>query len=172
MKKLAVIIPYFKIAFFRETLESLATQTDQRFNVYIGNDASPENPEDLLKEFEGKFNFVYKKFEENLGCTSLTKQWARCIEMMNDEEWMMILGDDDILGSNVVSEFYVQLSQLEPSTNIIRFSLQIINQHSIPIKELITSIFLQDLEIELFWKYRKGQSCCMTMDNCPLNVAS
>lgn len=139
MKKLAVIIPYFKIAFFRETLESLASQTDQRFTVYIGNDASPENPEDLLKEFEGKFNFVYKKFDENLGCTSLTKQWARCIEMMKDEEWMMILGDDDILGSNVVSEFYVQLSQLKPSTNIIRFSLQIINQHSIPIKELITS---------------------------------
>lgn len=104
--KLAIIIPYFKLTFFRETLESLASQTNQRFTVYIGNDASTENPEVLLKSFEGKFNFKYKKFESNLGETSLTRHWGRCIEMIEDEEWFMILGDDDYLSSNVVQELY------------------------------------------------------------------
>jgi len=102
---LAIIIPYYKLTFFRETLESLAVQTDQRFNVYIGNDASPEDPESLLKEFEGKFSFTYKRFDKNLGGTSLTQQWERCIEMMQGEEWFMILGDDDFLDVNFVASF-------------------------------------------------------------------
>ena len=139
MHQLAIVIPYFKLTFFRETLESLASQTDQRFHVYIGNDASLENPDELLEEFEGKFNFTYKRFDENLGGISLTKQWERCIDMMQGEEWFMILGDDDFLGCDVVSEFYLQLLQLKIDTNIIRYSLQIIDQHSIPIRELITS---------------------------------
>ena len=102
---LAIIIPYYKLTFFRETLESLAVQTDKRFTVYIGNDASPEDPEDLLNEYEGNFNFIYKKFEENLGGKSLTKQWDRCIELMHGEEWFMILGDDDYLDLNYVATF-------------------------------------------------------------------
>lgn len=58
------------------------------------------------------------------------------------------------------------------NSKVKRKPIRSCSDHAIQIKELITSIFLQDLEIELFWKYRKGQSCCMTMDNCPLNVAS
>lgn len=132
MSCIAIIIPYFKLKFFRENLESLAAQTDQRFTVYIGNDASPENPEDLLKEFEGKFNFVYKKFEQNLGGSSLTKQWDRCIEMLNDEEWFMILGDDDYLSENVVEEFYDNLFLVdEQEANIIRFSQCNVNKDGI-----------------------------------------
>ena len=46
---LAIVIPYFKLTFFEETLQSLANQTDQRFKVYIGDDASLENPSDLLE---------------------------------------------------------------------------------------------------------------------------
>ncbi|UJF28767.1 glycosyltransferase [Kaistella sp. 97-N-M2] len=127
MKLLAVVIPYYKRTFFRECLASLAAQTDQRFTVYIGNDASSENPEDLLKEFEGKFNFVYKKFEENFGRTSLTKHWDRCIEMMEDEEWFMILGDDDCLGQNAIESFYESFHEINESHNVVRFSTQIIN---------------------------------------------
>ena len=46
---LAIIIPYYKLTFFEDTLESLANQTDKLFKVYIGDDASPENPTDLLE---------------------------------------------------------------------------------------------------------------------------
>lgn len=129
MKILAVVIPYYKRTFFRETLESLASQTDQRFTVYIGDDASSENPEELLKEFEGKFNFVYKKFEENLGRISLTKQWDRCIEMMQGEEWFMILGDDDYLGKNVVEEYYRNLEIAEIKIiSVIKMNSAIVNE--------------------------------------------
>ena len=83
---LAIIIPYFKLTFFEETLKSLANQTDKIFKVYIGNDASPENPKIVLEKYENKLNFKYKKFETNLGSFSLVKQWERCIDLIEDEE--------------------------------------------------------------------------------------
>lgn len=50
---LSIVIPYYKITFFDQTLKSLATQTDKRFKVYIGDDASPEPPIDLLENYKG-----------------------------------------------------------------------------------------------------------------------
>ena len=129
---LAIIIPYYKLTFFRETLESLSAQTDQRFHVYIGNDASTENPQELLKEFEGKFNFTYKKFDKNLGSISLTKQWDRCIEMMQGEEWFMILGDDDYFSSNVIEVFYKSKKIIDNNNiSVIKLNSAIINAQSI-----------------------------------------
>lgn len=41
---LAIVIPYYKINYFEETLKSLSNQTDKKFKVYIGNDASENDP--------------------------------------------------------------------------------------------------------------------------------
>ena len=120
---LAIVIPYYKIVFFEETLQSLARQTDKRFKVYIGNDASPENPEELLSKYKDQFEFDYIRFENNLGRISLTQQWNRCIELTNNEKWLMILGDDDALGKNVVEDFYKNLNEIEnESITVVRFS--------------------------------------------------
>lgn len=127
-RMLAIIIPYFKINFFEKTLESLAQQTDKRFQVYIGDDASPVPPIELLEKYQGKFNFTYKKFNDNLGSISLVKQWERCIAMMQEEEWFMILGDDDVLGDNVVEAFYGNLSKIEQTSHVVRFSSVLINE--------------------------------------------
>jgi glycosyltransferase involved in cell wall biosynthesis len=122
---LAIVIPYFKLTFFEETLQSLASQTDQRFKVYIGDDASPENPNDLLEKYKGKFVFDYHRFEDNLGGTSLTQQWDRCIALSADEEWIMILGDDDMLGENVVEQFYDNYFIFEGISNVVRFATKV-----------------------------------------------
>ncbi|PRZ20084.1 glycosyltransferase [Flavobacterium granuli] len=126
---LAIIIPYYKFTFFEVTLESLASQINQRFKVYIGDDASPENPSDLLEHYKGKFDFEYHRFEENLGGISLTKQWERCIALSGNEEWIMILGDDDVLGENVVEGFYGNLPEIEQDgINVVRFATRLIDE--------------------------------------------
>jgi len=119
---IAIVIPYYKLTFFEETLQSLANQTDTRFKVYIGDDASPENPMDLLNQYKGKFDFVYHRFESNLGGISLTQQWERCIALSNEEEWIMILGDDDYLGDTVVEQFRIHLPEFVSKTNLVRFA--------------------------------------------------
>ena len=119
---LAIIIPYYKFSFFEETLQSLANQTSKRFKVYIGDDASPENPSVLLEIYQGKFDFVYHRFDENLGGKSLPQQWKRCIALSANEEWIMVLGDDDVLSETVVESFYNNQDVFLGKTNLIRFA--------------------------------------------------
>ncbi|MDY0987414.1 glycosyltransferase family 2 protein [Flavobacterium sp. CFBP9031] len=128
---LAIIIPYYKLTFFEQTLESLKNQTDQRFKVYIGDDASPERPITLLEKYKDKFNFIYHRFENNLGGSSLTKQWDRCIALTGKEEWIMILGDDDVLGENTVEQFYKNLPEIKSKEiKVVRYATQVLNEKS------------------------------------------
>jgi len=127
---LAIIIPYYKLAFFEKTLQSLASQTDKRFKVYVGNDASPENPENLLKKFSDSFEIVYRKFDKNKGGVSLVSQWERCIAMAEHEKWITILGDDDVPEANFVAAFYHNLPEIENlNCNVIRYASVVIDQN-------------------------------------------
>lgn len=152
---LAIIISYYKLSYFEETLQSLANQTDKRFKVYIGDDASPENPTALLNQYQGKFDFVYHRFENNLGGTSLPKQWERCIALSDKEEWLMILGDDDYLSENVVVQFYAHLLEFESKANVVRFSSRTIveaENHKAticlhPVWETATDAFLRKFKM-------------------------
>lgn len=124
---IAIVIPYYKKKFFKRTLESLANQTDKRFNVYIGNDASPEDPSNLIEEYADKFNLKYKHFDKNVGGVSLVQQWNRCIELSKDEDWIIILGDDDYFGPNVVEAFYKHSEEFLEKANVVRYARQNIN---------------------------------------------
>ncbi len=129
IRRLAIVIPFYKKKYFKKTLESLANQTNKNFNIYIGNDNSPENIEDLLQEFLPALNLIYEKFETNLGANFLTKQWDRCISLSRNEDWLMILGDDDVLQDNFVEEFYKNLEKVELAhCKVIRFASQNINE--------------------------------------------
>jgi glycosyltransferase involved in cell wall biosynthesis len=131
---LAIIIPYYKISFFKATLDSLVNQTNQEFKVYIGDDASPENLDSLLEDFKELLNFKYHRFENNLGGQSLTNQWKRCIDLIQDEDWIMILGDDDVLNPNVVETFYYNLKEIEnEKIKVIRFATEVINEDGLSI---------------------------------------
>ncbi len=125
---LAIIIPYYKAVFFEETLKSLAEQTDKRFKVYIGDDASPDDCIVMVEKFRSKFNIVYHRFESNLGSKSLSKHWERCISLSSEENWLMILGDDDYLENNAVASFYNNLENFQNKTNVVRFASKIYRQ--------------------------------------------
>ncbi len=120
--KLAIVIPYFKLSFFDATLKSLSNQTNKEFNVYIGDDASPEDCSILLEKYKSQFLIKYKRFDSNLGGKSLVKQWERCLELIDAEQWFMILGDDDYLGNDVVEKFYLNAKSYINKSNVIRFS--------------------------------------------------
>lgn len=102
---LAIVIPYYKKTFFRETMESIASQTCKDFVLYIGDDASPENPQDIIEEYNDKIKIVYHRFDENLGGTDLVAQWERCINLTNGEDWIWVFSDDDTMDSTCVEEF-------------------------------------------------------------------
>uniref|UniRef100_UPI004048809C glycosyltransferase family 2 protein n=1 Tax=Mariniflexile sp. TaxID=1979402 RepID=UPI004048809C len=126
---LAIVIPYFKILYFEETIKSLANQTNKQFNVYIGDDASSEDPCSILEKHGNQFNLVYHRFDTNLGGISLVKQWERCIDLTQGEEWIMILGDDDYLSDNVVESWYKYFKHFDGKSNLVRFATKILDQN-------------------------------------------
>jgi glycosyltransferase involved in cell wall biosynthesis len=126
---LAIVIPAYKNTFLRELLESLANQTSNRFRVYIGNDNSPYKLDDIVKDYREKINLVYKKFPNNLGSVSLVQQWDRCISMVEEEEWIWLLGDDDKLSENCVSSFYETLETFDEPC-LLRFDKVVIDTYS------------------------------------------
>lgn len=150
---IAIVIPYYKITFFEATLQSLANQTDKRFKVYIGDDASFEDPFDLLKKYKNQFDFVYHRFESNLGSISLVKQWERCIALSDDEEWLMILGDDDVLGDTVVASWYDNYGLFKEKSNIIRFASRFIYEESLTISDIYTHPILELATDSFYRKY-------------------
>lgn len=167
---LAIIIPYFKLNFFEATLQSLADQTDKRFKVYIGDDASPEDCTVLLEKFQGQFDFEYHRFESNLGGISLTQQWERCIALSGDEEWLMILGDDDVLGENVVEEFHRNISEINFVYNVVRFSTYKINQEGIKTSKLYSHPKVEDSIDFLFRNTRSSLSEYIFKAQCVKNI--
>ena len=123
---LAIVIPYYKKTFFRETMESIAAQTCKDFVLYIGDDASPENPKDIIDDYKDKISIVYHRFEENLGGKDMVAQWERCIDLTNGEEWLWLFSDDDTLERTCVEEFYSSLKE-NHDIRIMRYKKEFCN---------------------------------------------
>lgn len=125
---LAIVIPYYKIEFFEDCLLSLYNQSDKRFNIYIGNDDSKHNPLPIINKFTDSLNVTYFDFNKNLGGKSLVKQWQRCIDLVRNEQWLMLLGDDDKLGPSCVADFYSSLEKIMSlNIKVIRYATIKIN---------------------------------------------
>ncbi len=124
MHSLAIVIPAFKPDFFRVALESLDCQTDRRFRVYVGNDGGPESLESICADFPG-LDLEYSRFPDNLGGSSLTEHWDRCVSMSH-EPWVWLFADDDVMAHDCVASFYASLEDLD-GHDIVRFNTSIID---------------------------------------------
>lgn len=127
MKQLAIVIPAYKIDYFKDTLDSLVNQSCNDFTVYIGDDASPDDFKSLVDQYYNKLDIVYKRFGENLGGRDLVAHWERCISMTDNEPWLWLFSDDDILGSRCVELFLKQISLKGCRYDIYHFDVNIIN---------------------------------------------
>lgn len=123
---LAIVIPYYKSKYFGETMLSISRQTCKDFVLYIGDDASVDNPLDIIDEYKDKMKIVYHRFEDNLGSKNLVAQWERCIDLTADEEWIWLFSDDDKMQETCVQEFYDIINKYD-DVQIIRFSKKITN---------------------------------------------
>jgi len=132
--KLAIVIPAYKQQFLRETLESIANQTCKNFTLYIGDDASPDDLYSIIRAFENEINISYKKFNENLGGKDLVAHWGRCIDLTQNEEWIWLFSDDDLMDLNCVEGFYESLNNNE-NVDLLHFNLRIIDQYGRSTKE-------------------------------------
>jgi hypothetical protein len=125
---LAVVIPAYKGRHFGELLESFAQQTDQRFTVYIGDDASPDDLGTIARSFESRMSIRYVRFAENWGAHAMVDHWARCVALSQGEPWIWVFGDDDRAEPECVAAFYRAAAE-NPECDLFRFGLDFIGEH-------------------------------------------
>lgn len=131
MCNLAIIIPAHRSRHLKESLESLARQTDPRFHVYVGDDASSEALESIISAFAGRLDVHYTRFGANLGGSNLVHHWHRCIALSEGEPWLWLFSDDDVLDPGCVAAFYRSLNQPDQvPVDLYRFQLDQIDDHS------------------------------------------
>jgi hypothetical protein len=118
---LAIVIPAYKSAFLREVLESLADQTCRKFNVYVGDDASPEDIRDIVSEFNDRLPIHYHRFPKNMGRISLSEHWRRSIALSR-EPWVCLFSDDDLMEEGCVEAFYRELHATSGRYELYRFN--------------------------------------------------
>lgn len=122
-KNLAIIIPAYKSTFLAAALDSIVAQTCKNFNVYIGDDHSPNNLAEIVEQYKDKLSLVYKRFESNLGGKDLVAQWERCIDMNQGEQWIWLFSDDDIMEPQCVEEFYRYINK-NKNAKLIHFNIK------------------------------------------------
>lgn len=155
MKQLAIVIPAYKIDFFKATLDSLAAQTCKDFTVYVGDDCSPSDFESLINEYKNKIDIHYTRFETNMGGKDLVAQWIRCIEMTQGEPWLWLFSDDDVMGNNCVEAFYNEI-QGGARYDIYHFNVEVINPKGQVVS--VTSKYPTDVScIEFYKKKMSGK---------------
>lgn len=134
-KQLAIVIPAYKDTFLGSALDSIANQTCKNFTLYIGDDCSPYDLYDIVEKYKDKIDIVYKRFETNLGGKDLVAQWERCIAMSNDEPYIWLFSDDDIMESRCV-ETFLNLPENIKDDRLIHFDVNVINEENIVQREL------------------------------------
>ena len=150
---LTIIIPYYKKAFFYFTLLSLEKQSYKNFEIFIGDDNSSQDPMPIINLFKNNLSIIYRKFDQNLGQKSLTSHWTRCIKFAPKTKWIMILGDDDMLSRNCISDFHKEINKIKDGKiKVIRFSSQIIDVDNKKISKVHTHKYLENSFSFLFRK--------------------
>jgi hypothetical protein len=138
---LVIVIPYYKARFFRQTLESFACQTCKQFELFVGDDASPESPVDLIREYTPRLSITYHRFEANLGRASLTQHWNRCVRMTRDP-WVWLFSDDDFAEPTCV-ESLLEACRKAPVSDVYRFEKSTVDDAG---RELFAGVPVPDVE--------------------------
>lgn len=130
---LTVLVPTFRARYLRELLNSLVAQTENRFQVVVADDASPDDIAGVAHEYAERLNLRVNRFESNLGGTDLARHWNRCLELV-ETPWVTLPGDDDVLESNCVQRFYETLAETSGQFNVYRFGTKIIDSSGVVLR--------------------------------------
>jgi len=125
--KLAIVIPAYKGDYLAKTLACLVRQTDQRFNLYICDDASPADIQGIARSALGTRPYIYKRFETNLGGKSIARHWNRCVTQVS-ESWVWTFSDDDLMDDNCVEAFYKSVESDSETANVLCFGLWVVDE--------------------------------------------
>lgn len=125
--RLAIIIPAYKATFLPAALDSIAAQTCKDFTLYVGDDCSPEPIDNIVEQYRDKIELVYQRFDTNLGGKDLVAQWERCVALSQEEPYVWLFSDDDVMEPNCVEALLKQIDETKGAYDVYHFDVNEIN---------------------------------------------
>ena len=96
------IMPAWKRSFLRQAIESILSQDYADFELVVVDDASPENLEEVVREFNDS-RIIYKRNKENIGGQDLVAAWNHAMEYARGE-FCVLASDDDEYAPGYLTE--------------------------------------------------------------------
>lgn len=132
MTKYSFVLPAYKACYFKEALESILNQTYSDFELIIVNDASPEDLDSIVSEFDDS-RITYYTNETNIGGKDLVEQWNKSLTYAKGE-YVILASDDDVYSldylekMNALVDKYPEVRVFRPRIQIIGSSSNIVHQ--------------------------------------------
>lgn len=129
---ISILIPtYGHEKYIAEALESVLKQkTQYRYEVIVGEDASPDNTRIILQEYEKRypdiFTMIYRDI--NCGCTLNVRD---CMHRASGKYIAVLEGDDFWITEDKL-EKQVSFLERHPEYTAVASNCLVVNQHSIP----------------------------------------
>ena len=109
--KISICIPTFNHAeYLQNCLESIVSNNippELKCQVCISDNCSTDNTEVVVKSYKDKLNIKYSKNKNNIG---RTRNYLNVVNIA-DGEFVWLLGDDDLLHFNAISQLSSLLSE-------------------------------------------------------------
>jgi glycosyltransferase involved in cell wall biosynthesis len=125
--KFSIIIPSYKINFFKECIDSVLSQTYKDFEVIILNDASPQNLESIIDNYDDD-RILYFKNDIGFGAYNVIGNWNKGLSLTSGD-YVLCMGDDDKLLPNCLSDYATAIN-LYPDCDLFHTMTEIIDEES------------------------------------------
>lgn len=125
-KSLAIVIPAYKPDYLEKTLASLAGQSCRDYSLYIGDDASPHDLKSIVDRYRNSINLKYHRFDNNLGGSNLVAHWERCLALCEDQDWVCLFSDDDMMEPGCIEAFAG--CEVPSNVDVLHFDIKLIDK--------------------------------------------
>lgn len=121
-----IAIPAYKAAFLKKAISSALNQSYSNIELVIVDDCSPENIEDIVKEFNDS-RIRYYRNAANIGKGDPSKNWNKCLEYAKGD-YFALLCDDDTYEPTFVEEM-LKLANDYPDIKVFRARARTIDEN-------------------------------------------
>ncbi|MBR0059746.1 MAG: glycosyltransferase [Bacilli bacterium] len=129
----SVTIPTYKSQYLKETIDSVLSQSYKDFELIIVNDASPDDIDSIVKQYDDS-RIRYYVNSINCGAKDVVDNWNICLSYA-EGDYIVCLGDDDKLKPNCLKNFE-DLIRKYPDVDVFHSQTELIDERSQYLKTL------------------------------------
>lgn len=101
--KFSIVIPVYNVEkYLKDCIESVLQQDIEEKEIILVNDGSKDRSADICKDYDGKYDCILYKEQENQGLSSARNTGLNSAS----GKYVLFLDSDDLLEKNVLKELY------------------------------------------------------------------